>query len=576
MEFRVYGVNLKEPHLEKKNTRWWDKLGAPQYGGEMTIRIERDIVNFDPYFTEGLTGIYGAWLERLVCDDWTQDPDEWDYRIAWHPMKYQRGNLAESWEFPDPATHIIHLRKGIHYPNVPPSNGREFTSDDVLFHYHRIYGLGGGFTKPSPYRDTDIRFKDLISLSAPDKYTVVFKFKTPNPDFIMETLHNVSLAQCLENYDVVNKYGDMRDWHHALGTGPFMMKNFEAGKIAELEKNPDYWGHDERHPQNKIPYIDKLRFAIIPDEAAAVTAMAAGKIDCMNQVSYKGARQLKQTNPEIIQIATPGAPALTLQPRNDKPPYNDLRVRKAIQMAVDLHAIARDYYEGSVDPTPSTLTADKYMKGWGFPYADWPEDLKAEYAYNPAGAKKLLAEAGYPHGFKTNVVATADSDFALLKIVQNYFADIGIEMEIRVMKTPDWIQFVEIDRKHDQLIYRPYGPLGHTYAPLRAITRFQTGYSANHMMVADPVFDSYYPKALAADTEDKLKVVLRDANERVARQHYALSLLLPLQYSVYQPWLKGFNAQVHSIWMGSGGPSMIGFYASRFWIDQTIKKKYVR
>ena len=148
-------------------------------------------------------------------------------------------------------------------------------------------------------------------------------------------------------------------------------------------------------------------------------------------------------------------------------------------------------------------------------------------------------------------------------------------MEIRVMKTADWIQYVEIERKHDQLIYRPYGPLGHTYAPLRAITRFQTGYSANHMMVSDPVFDSYYPKALAADTEDKLKQVLRDANERVARQHYALSLLLPLQYSLCQPWLKGFNAQVHSIWMGSGGPSMIGFYASRFWVYQTIKKKFI-
>jgi len=558
--------------LENKASNWWDRLGQPQYGDEMVIRIERDIVNFDPYFTEGLTGIYGAWLERLVCDDWTMDPAEWDYRIAWHPRRYQKGNLAESWEFPDPTTHVIHIRRGVRYQNRPPSNGREFTSDDVLFHYHRIYGLGGGFTKPSPYRDTDIRFKDIISITAPDKYTIVFKFKTPNPDFIMETLHNVGLAQCLENRDVVKKWGDMRDWRHAIGTGPFILRDFLPGNSATLVKNPDYWGHDERHPQNKLPYIDKLKFLIIPNESDAIEAMGAGKIDCMNQISYKGAQALQKTNPEIIQIATPGAPAITLQPRNDRPPYNDLRVRKAIQMAIDLPAIAKTYYEGSVEPYPSTLTATKYMKGWGFPYEEWPQELKDEYAYNPAAAKQLLADAGYPHGFKTNVLATADADMELLKIVQSYFAAIGIEMEIRVMKTADWIQYVEIDRKHDQLIYRPYGPLGHTYAPLRAITRFQTGYSANHMMVSDPVFDSYYPKALAADTEDKLKQVLIDANERVARQHYALSLLLPLQYSLCQPWLKGFNAQVHSIWMGSGGPSMIGFYASRFWVDQTMKK----
>ena len=561
--------------MENKISNWWDRLGQPQYGDEMVIRIERDIVNFDPYFTEGLTGIYGAWLERLVCDDWTMDPAEWDYRIAWHPRRYQKGNMAESWEFPDPTTHVIHLRRGVRYQNRPPSNGREFTSDDVLFHYHRIYGLGGGFTKPSPYRDTDIRFKDIISITAPDKYTIVFKFKTPNPDFIMETLHNVGLAQCLENRDVVKKWGDMRDWRHAIGTGPFILRDFLPGNSATLVKNPDYWGHDERHPQNKLPYIDKLKFLIIPNESEAIEAMRAGKIDCMNQISYKGAQALQKTNPEIIQIATPGAPALTLQPRNDRAPYNDLRVRKAIQMAVDLPTIAKTYYEGSVDPYPSTLTATKYMKGWGFPYEEWPQELKDEYAYNPAAAKQLLADAGYPHGFRTNVLATADADMELLKIVQSYFAAIGIEMGIRVMKTADWIQYVEIDCKHDQLIYRPYGPLGHTYAPLRAITRFQTGYSANHMMVSDPVFDSYYPKALAADTEDKLKQVLRDANERVAQQHYALSLLLPLQYSLCQPWLKGFNAQVHSIWMGSGGPSMIGFYASRFWIDQTVKKNFI-
>ena len=98
--------------MEEKTGNWWDKLGAPQYGGEITIRAGRNIVNFDPYFTEGLTNIYGAWLERLVADDWTTDPEIWNYQIAWHPSKFQKGNLAESWEFPDPTTHVIHLRQG--------------------------------------------------------------------------------------------------------------------------------------------------------------------------------------------------------------------------------------------------------------------------------------------------------------------------------------------------------------------------------------------------------------------------------------------------------------------------------
>ena len=556
--------------METKNA-WWQNLGIPEYGDEIVIRASRDIVNFDPYFNETLTSIYGAWMERLVADIWTLDPDEWNYRIAWHPSKYQKGNLAESWEFPDPATHIIHLRKGIRWQNIPPVNGREFTADDVLFHYNRLYGLGGGYRKPSPYRDADIRFKDLVSVSAPDKYTVVFKFKTPNPDFIMETLHNVGNAQCLENPEAVRKWGDVSDWHHAVGTGPFILTDFVPGRSATMAKNPDYWAHDERYPQNKLPYADKLKFLIIPDEAEAIEAMRAGKIDVMNQVSLKAAQALSKTNPEILQIPNTNGPTITIQPRNDRPPFNDIRVRKALQMAVDLPDIAKSYYGGSVEPYPDTLT-NRNIKGWGFPYDEWPQDLKDEYAYNPAAARKLLADAGYPHGFKTNVVADVDGDLELLQIVKSYFADVGIDMEIRKMETLEWAKFVAIEHKHDQLVYRPYGPLGQTYAPLRAITRFLTGYSANFQMVSDPVFDALYPKALAADTEDKLKQVLKDANERVARQHYTLSLLLPVQYSLCQPWLQGYNAQAHSIWMGAGGPSMLGFYSARFWIDRKLKK----
>ena len=560
---------MKEYH--RKEGPWWEKLGKPQYGGEITIRASRDIVNFDPYFAETLTSIYGAWLERLVTDDWTLDPEIWDYKIAWHPSKYMKGNLAESWEFQDPTTHIIHLRKGIHWQNFPPANGREFTADDVLFHYDRLYGLGGSFTKPSPYRDTDIRFQDIISITSPDKYTVIFKFKTPNTEFIMETLHNVGNAQCLENSDAVKQWGDLSDWHHAIGTGPFILQDFIPGVSATLIKNPNYWGRDERYLQNTLPYADKLRYLIIPDEVEALDAMRSGKIDIMTGISSEQAQALRKTNPEILQIPIPGSSAIALQPRNDKPPYNDIRVRKAMQMAIDLPTIAKSYYNGSIDPYPSTLTATKFMKGWGFPYEEWPQDLKDEYAYNPTSARKLLADAGYPDGFKTNVVADIDGDIHLLQIVKSYFDDIGIDMEIRLMKTRDWVTFVAIEHKHDQLVYRPYGPLGHTYAPLRAITRFQTGYSANFQMVSDPVFDSFYPKAIAATEENELKKILRDANERVARQHYAISLLQPVQYSLCQPWLKGYNAQIHSVWMGAGGPSMLGFYGARFWIDQNLK-----
>ena len=89
-------------------------------------------------------------------------------------------------------------------------------------------------------------------------------------------------AQCLENPDAVQKWGDVSDWHHAIGTGPFILKDFVPGNSATLIKNPNYWGYDERYPQNKLPYVDTVKFLIIPDDATALAAMRAGKIDVID------------------------------------------------------------------------------------------------------------------------------------------------------------------------------------------------------------------------------------------------------------------------------------------------------
>jgi hypothetical protein len=90
-------------------------------------------------------------------------------------------------------------------------------------------------------------------------------------------------------------------------------------------------------------------------------------------------------------------------------------------------------------------------------------------------------------------------------------------------------------------------------------------------MVSDTVFDAFYDNAAAATSETELKQVLKNANEYVARQHFAISLLQPREYSLCQPWIKGYHAQIYSIWMGVGGASMLSFYGGRYWIDQNMK-----
>ena len=558
--------------LEKNTGHWWDKLGKPQYGGELKIRLNRKIVNFDPYYGVHLTQIHTTWMEKMFVDDWTMDPAVYDYRVGQRPNDSIKGHLISSWEFADPYTFVVHVRKGIHWQNSPPANGREFVADDIAFHFHRMYGLGSGYTQVAPSRAEIIAFKELISVTATDKYTVVFKWKTANKELITDALMEIGTSLCIENPEAVKKWGDVRDWHHAVGTGPVILKEFVPDVSAVLLKNPNYWGHDERYPENKIPYLDGLQLFIIPDQEETLAEMRAGRIDVADQISPVLAQELKKTNPEILQVYHPANTAATIDPRNDRPPFNDLRVRKAMQLAIDLNGLAQDYYKGSVEAVPSTLTA-RDLKGWGFPYEEWPQDLKDEYGYNPDLARKLLAEAGYPHGFKTNIITDTTGDMELLIVVKAWFKDIGIDMEIREMESTEWIQYVLNGHKHDQLAQRTISPYGHRFDPIRQLSRLHTGYPSNYLMVNDVVFDAFQAQAVAAPTEEARKQVLKDANAHVARQHFAISLLSPGSYSVYQPWLKGFHGQFGAVCSAAGSPQLLFFYPARFWIDKELKKE---
>jgi peptide/nickel transport system substrate-binding protein len=533
----------------------------------MTLRINQNIANFDPYNADTLYTIDAAWMERLFTDDWTLDPTVFNYRIAFRPSDFVKGFLAESYEFKDPSTFVVHLRQGIHWQNKAPVNGREFNADDILFHFDRLFGLGNGFTKPSPYQASVGSYSTLKSVTKSDNYTVVFNWGTPNPEFILETMQAQSVGSpCIEAPEVVQAYGNTVDWHYAIGTGPFILQDFVSDSSATLIKNPNYWGFDERYPQNRLPYINQLNFLIITDNSTALAAMRSGKIDILDQISYNDAQSMQKTNPEILQMSILASVATNIDPRNDLKPFNDIRVRQALQMSINLKDIADNYYNGSCLPIPSTLTSNS-MTGWGFPYNQWPQDLKDQYAYNPTAAKKLLADAGYPDGFDTDVVVSSTADLSLLEIVKSYFSAINVNMSVTKLDPASWTNFVQIGRKHDALAMRATGSLGLAYEPITQLLKFTKAYVGDWSMVNDPVYEAFYPKAIAATTVDEVKNIVKDANEYVARQHFNISLLQPSLFSLYQPWFKGYSGQWLSI-SGNFGPQLISFYGARFWIKR--------
>ena len=259
------------------------------------------------------------------------------------------------------------LRRGIYWQDIPPVNGREFTADDVAYHYHRVYGLGSGFTKPAAGHVVDVTFKNLISVTATDKYTVMFKWKTSNIEFIKQCLvGNHGPVECIEAREAVKKWGGLNDWHYAIGTGAFILQDLIPGKSAALIKNPNYWGYDARYPQNRLPYVDKIKFLTIPDDTEALEAMRRGEVDTLEGLSFQQVQAMRKTNPEVLQFSRWRVSSGTLDPRNDTPPFNDIRVRKAMQMAIDLPDIAKSYYGGTADPLPSDFNLKLHYR-LGFP-----------------------------------------------------------------------------------------------------------------------------------------------------------------------------------------------------------------
>ena len=140
------------------------------------------------------------------------------------------------------------------------------------------------------------------------------------------------------------------------------------------------------------------------------------------------------------------------------------------------------------------------------------------------------------------------------------------------MEAAEFVSFVQINHKHDQLSHTPAGALGHTAPPLLQLMWLKKGSPKNQMqMIDDPVCDSFYEKAINTTNLDEIRQILRDANEYVARQHFSFSLVQPNTYSLVQPWFKGYNGQSLAITGTGSGPSCMGFYMCRFWIDQKLK-----
>ena len=530
-----------------------DSLGRmvekPQYGGILSFFVGQT-GGFDP---ANVFNFFPSWIivyDGLVCADWTKGPSgtgEEPMINNNYAVEYTVGWLAERWEVHDLYSVTYYLRKGVRFQNKPPVNGREFNADDVVYNFNRklTYDKSDWFERE--YTCTKI-----------DKYTVRVDSVDPNTEIVKLGFSNFVIGAP----EVAEQYGDMVDWETVVGTGPYTVEDVVPDSSVTYRRNPNYWAHDPLHPENQLPYIETLKALVILDPATQDSALRTGKIDRLG-LSKERADPILSTNPELNKRKYPSGNSYVLSVRNDLEdmPYADKRVRQALMMAIDHEAIKDDYYLGD-----ATMLQWPYQPSFGSAYTpleELPEDLAKFWDYRPDEAKALLAEAGYPNGFKMEIrlLANYAGGVDLYSIVKNYWDAIGVDTSITVLEGGDfWSQLV--GKTYTDAMPSPWG----NTAIISALVAHMCDYLYNYSVVCDPYIEEIREQVSTMVDVEERNPILKELGLYMIEQQYWLHMPTPQVYMLWQPWLKGYNGEV--AW-----GALNGWYGQyRFaWIDQSLQ-----
>ena len=495
---------------------------APQYGGTFTHATATEQTHADPWAKHGSAVLVANVTEKLGIADWAISRDKYPLRATGSSLiSPRRGLLAESWETPDDTTIVFNIRKGVNWHDKAPMNGRELTAQDIEYNLHRVSALGSGFTEPSPLGW--IKDLPLESIGATDKWTVVVKLKEPRLDALM----NLTLGQTgnILPPEVIKQYGDVKDWRNLVGTGPYMMTEWVEGSSVTYEKNPNYWKDDEKYPGNRLPYTDKIRTLIIPENATAMAALRSRQLDYVGTCGHliKSPDQigsLQRTNPEIVQWSLFGRSDNSFAMDVTKPPFDDLRVRKAMQTALDPETFNLTFLRGEGVSTPHGWVA---VPGYHIPFAEWPAEVKKVFDYDPEGAEALLDEAGLTRGSDGIRFKTALTHYELFGLdwVQSaveYWREIGVDVEIDIV---DGTTLVARRKDHtfEGMVTALLAIDGNALGVI-GLSRSKGGWTETN--INDPDYDAMVEAAHAATTLEEQMRLVREADMYAIQRHWYL------------------------------------------------------
>lgn len=455
---------------------------------DITIGMQLEPPNLDP------TGGAAAAIDEVVY------ANIYEGLTRFGPNGEILPGLAESWEISeDGLSYLFFLREGVTF-----HDGAEFTAEDVAFSFDRAMAEDSTNAQKALFSSID-----SVNPAEGEDGTLAVEITLTQPNGML--LFNLAWGDAV----IVDEASVGQAATHPIGTGPFKFEKWTQGDSIEIVKNPDYWGEPAK--------LETATFKFISDPTAAFAAMMAGDIDAFP--AFPAPENLPQfeADPrfEVLVGSTEGETIMTTN--NGKPPFDDIRVRKALAHAIDRQAIIDGALFGYGTPIGTHFA----------PHHPAYVDLTGMSAYDPEQAKALLAEAGFADGLTVSLKLPPPA-YARRggEIIASQLRAVGIETEITNVEWAQWLEEVFRARDYDLTI------ISHT-EPLDIGIYTRDDYYFDYH---DPVLQAMLKGLDFLQDEADRTAVLQAAQERIAAQAVNVYLFQLARTSVADARIKGMWA----------------------------------
>ena len=395
---------------------------------------------------------------------------------------------------------------------------------------------------------------------ARDKHTVVFEFNQFHAEWAYRYGYGYHSAINPRELSQV----DPKDWRNVVGSGPFGLEKYVQSNAQIYKKNPIYWGsEDVGNKSYKLPFLDRVIYRIIKDEATFLTALRTGQLDILESIRWIAVDHLKETTPELQWNRWLGTGGTFVSLRVDQKPFDDVRVRRAMNLAINQQEIADVFYGGHAEVMayPQHPDFGDYFQ----PLSEMPEEIRELFTYNPEKAKTLLLEAGVPEGFrfKIQVCSCNPSHMDLIPLLESYLSKVGIQVEIQPMEYASFFS---------AMTTKTHGPgylvhSGHVNPVTTLRKSFVTGQKWNPSQYSSEYFDKQIDILHNERDEQKRIQLIRHLTRTIMSETPYIWLPVPYVHTAWWPWVKNYGGELRA---GANRPGPI--YA-RIWIDQELKEE---